>query len=185
MGHPRFRLLALGLAGLSFACDDPFAGLLQPVPEVPGEASLTDLRTGALEDPSAFDLLIETPVRPDLTGAWDFLYRIESGQPQLVPFNALADSASDAGLQPVTDSFEGVRTAPSSGYVQEEPVAIAEGDVLVARSRRDPNQFFTCRRFAKIEILDIDAAGARVTFRYLVNPNCDDRVLVPGQHGEP
>lgn len=185
MHGPRIRRLAIVLTVVLLACDDPFAGLLQPVPEVPSEASLTDLRTGRLQDPPAFDLLFGTPVRIDLTDQWDFLYRVtEGGQAELLPFGALADSTSEAGLQRATQSFEGIRTAPIEGYVEEAPVPVSEGDVLLARTRRDPSQLFRCRRYAKVEILEIDAAAGRITFRYLVNPNCEDRVLVPGEHGD-
>lgn len=186
MRGPRIRALAVVLAMAGLACDDPFEGLLRPVPDEPSEATLTDLRTGRLQDPSAFDLLFGAPARIDLTNQWDFLYRVtEAGEPQLLPFGALADSTSDAGMQAVPEAFEAVRMAPPDGYLQNEAIPIAEGDVLVARTRRDPVQLFICRRFAKLQILEIDPAAGRVTFRYLVNPNCDDRVLVPGEHGDP
>lgn len=186
MRRPGIRGLAIALTIALFACDDPFEALLQPVPEEPSEASLTDLRTGRLQDPPAFDLLFRTPVRIDLTNQWDFLYRVTAaGEAQLLPFGALADSASEAGLRSMPDAFDGVRTAPVDGYVQRDPVPVAEGDVLVARTRRDPQRLFSCRRYAKLQILEIDQAAGRITFQYLVNPNCEDRVLVPGEHGNP
>ena len=37
---------------------------------------------------------------------------------------------------------------------------------------------------AGTEFLQIDASENRLTLRALVNPNCEDFVLIPGQHGE-
>lgn len=186
MRGPGIRALMIVLTIAASACDDPFEALLRPVPDEPSEATLTDLRTGRLQDPPAFDLLFGLAVRIDLTDQWDFVYRVtEAGGAQLLPFGALADSTSEAGLQATGDAFEGVRTAPADGYLQGEPIPIAEGDVFIARTRRDPAQLFRCRRYAKLQILDVDAAQGRVTFQYLVNPNCEDRVLVPGEHGNP
>ncbi len=178
------RSCALVLTLTFGACDDPFAALLQPVDETPGEVTLVDFRTGALQDPSAFDLLFQVVVRVDQSGQWDFAYVVTDGQQQLLPFGALADSLTDAGLQQVSDSFEGLEDAPEEGYTIGEPVTIAEGDVLAVRSRSDSNSFIFCRRYGKIEILDIDADLGHLTFRFLINPNCEDRVLVPGQHGD-
>ena len=184
LGMRSIRFCALILAFALVACDDPFAALLNPVAETPGEVMLVDFRTGALQDPSAFDLLFQIAVRVDQTSQWDFAYVVTDAQHQLLPFGALADSLTDAGFVRVQESFEGLEEAPEEGYTIADPVTIAEGDVLAVRSRNDSNSFIFCRRYAKIEILDIDAELNHVTFRFLVNPNCEDRVLVPGQHGE-
>jgi hypothetical protein len=166
------------------ACDDPFEALLLDVPDTPVEVSLVDFLTGALQEPSAFDVIFSRAARVDQTNQWDFLYFVTAeGTHQLVPFGALADSLTDSGLQQVSESFEGLGEAPSEDYTIDVPIPISEGDVLAARSRADPNSFIVCRRYAKIEILEIDVAEKRLTFRALVNPNCEDFVLIPGQHG--
>ena len=179
------RICALALIPALTACDDPFAALLRDVPETPVEVSLVDFLTGSLQDPSAFDLIFARAARVDQTNQWDFLYVVTpEGTHQLLPFGALADSLTDSGLQQVPESFEGLVEAPSEGYAIDEPVVISEGDVLAVRSRADPNSFIICRRYAKIEVLQIDASENRLTLRALVNPNCEDFVLIPGQHGE-
>jgi len=43
---------------------------------------------------------------------------------------------------------------------------------------------FNLRRFGKLEILAIDRERGEVTFKWLANPNCEIRSLVPGEVGE-
>ncbi len=168
------------------ACDDPFEALRQPVPEVPGEATLVDFREGPLREPSAFDLIFGTPVRVDQTSGWDFLFAItEEGTAALLPVEAAVGTRSEAGLLPVERSFEELRRVPASGYVRDAPVPVAEGDVLAAVSRPEPGQPFVCRHFGKLEILDVEIPERTVTFRFLVNPNCEIRDIIPGEPGEP
>ena len=87
----------------------------------------------------------------------------------------------DAGLQRMSVPFEALREAPESGYTHVDSLPAAVGDVFAVQSRRDP-AFGTirCRRFAKVEVLEIDAAAGTFSFRHLVNPNCEQRTLVPG-----
>lgn len=163
-------------------CGDPFEAFLAPVPEETTEVSLVDFRAGPLTEPSAFDLLNSIRARVDQTPAWDFVFFItEGGAAQLRPFAAVADQASEAGLQRVEEAFDAVREAPAEGYETDEPVPIAEGDVLAARSRVAGG----CRRFGKLEVLEIDLEAGTLTFRHLRNPNCGFRGLVPGETGSP
>ena len=179
-------LCAVLTLGVGVGCDDPFEQLRRPVPDIPGEATLVDFREGPFREPSAFDLVLERLVRVDLSPNWDFLFVIdESGQAAFVPFGAVAEEDALSGLQKVTDTFEGLRQAPSEGYEREAAVPISGGDVLAAVSRQDPGSRFQCRHFAKLEILALDLQERTVRFRFLVNPNCETRALVPGEAGEP
>ena len=58
------------------------------------------------------------------------------------------------------------------------------GDVVIVKSRRDRTQFLICNQYMKMEVLEIDFDSGTISFRYLRNPNCGDRVLEPGTHGE-
>lgn len=179
----------IGLAALVFtvifaACDDPFADFVRDVPEFPSDATLFDFVTGRLQDPSAFDIVTEVTVRVDQTNQWDFMYRVTDGVSELVPFGVVADSVNDAGFIRAETSFEGVTEAPTEGYSRSEPFPVALGDVFIARSRRDLSQILICNRYGKFEVVDIDTAAGTILLRYLINPNCGDRVLVPGEHGE-
>jgi hypothetical protein len=166
-------------------CSDPFSEFLQDVPLEPTTVELADFRTATLQEHTAFDVVGSRTVRVDQTGGWDYLFEIdESGTVQLAPFASLSDRFSEAGLQIVDQTFEGLRNAPSSGYVIDSPTVVAEGDVLAAISRRDPTIRGRCRYYAKFEILEIDEIERTIRFNHLINPNCEDRVLIPGQHGE-
>jgi len=176
-------LIVAIVAGSSAACDDPFSAFLLDVPTVPLEVTLFDFVTGRLEDPPAYDVIREITVRVDQTQNWDFLFRISGGTPELLPFAAVTDTVTDSGLIRAGTSFEGVLDAPTEGYTLSEPISIAVGDVLIARSRADASQFLACSRYAKLEILDLDVSAGSVTLRVLGNPNCGDTVLQPGTHG--
>ncbi len=177
------RAAALILALAAAACDDPFDAFLDDVPLTPTEVTLYDYLTGRLEDPPAFDIVFAIPARVDQTLNWDFLFRIRSGVPELVPFSAVADSATDSGLQASEERFDAILEAPEGGYTLNAPLAVQPGDVLIARSRVDPNNFLACSRYGKLQVLDIDTEEGTITFRHLVNPNCGDIVLEPGTHG--
>jgi hypothetical protein len=179
---------AVGIAVLVWvvsSCSDPFSQFLGDVPLEPTTVELTDFRTASLQAHTAFDVVGSRTVRIDQTGGWDYLFEIgESGTLQLTPFATVSNQFSEAGLQHVDKTFEGLRNAPSSGYVIDQPTEVTEGDVLAAISRRDPSVRGRCRYYAKIEILEIDEAARTIRFMHLINPNCEDRVLIPGQHGE-
>jgi len=165
-------------------CDDPFAGFLLPVPDEPVEEVLIDFRIAGLLDYTAFDVVRVRTVRIDQTGEWDFmLLTTEAGVPQLAVFGAVAERTSEAGLMRVS-SFEGLLEAPEEGYTHDAALDIEVGDVFAVVSHRDPGITGRCRHYAKIEILDIDPDENQMTFKHLINPNCEDRILEPGQHGD-
>lgn len=166
-------------------CGDPFEQLLGPVPMEPTIVELVDFRAGPLQEAAAFDILTRRAVRVDQTAGWDFLFFLtEEGVAQLRPFEAVTGELSEAGLQRVDTTFEGLSLAPEDGYVRTQAVPVEVGDVLAVVSRRDPTfGGIRCRRYAKIEILTIDVVVGTVTFQHLVNPNCEVRGLVPGETG--
>jgi hypothetical protein len=176
--------LALALALVVVACDDPFNEFLLNVPDEPSETVLFDFSTGRLQDPSAFDAIGNASVRVDQTTQWDFMFRVEGGTPQLLPFSAIADSVSEAGLQRSAETFEEITVAPEFGYETSTPFGVEVGDIIVVKSRRDRTQFLICNQYVKLEVLEIDLDDNTILFRYLRNPNCGDRVLEPGTHGK-
>lgn len=176
--------LALALLAALAACQDT-TGPTRSVPEQPTEVTLFDFRTAELRDPAAFDLIASIPVRTDQSSGWDFLFVIaDDGTPRLHPRSVIVDRPTEAGLQKVEPSFSDLRAAPAEGYEREAPVPIAVGDVLAAVSRQDPTTFRFCRRFGKLEVLSIDPAAGTVTLKHLINPNCENRTLVPGAGGD-
>ena len=169
---------AVGLAG----CGETIDQILIPVPDETLDATLVDFSGGSVTEPSAFDVISGEGVRTDQLEGWDFVLDMPpEGGTSLWPRSTLVDQDSDSGLQHVATTFEGLTEAPESGYVTSESLTIQVGDVLAMRSRRDP--IFgnvRCRRFGKMEVLEIDAAAGTMSFRFLVNPNCEKRTLEPG-----
>ena len=176
---PAVSLAAIVVAS---ACGSSTEPVLIPVPDETREAELVDVSMGAIAEPSAFDVITAETVRTDQFSGWDFLFQItEDDAAVLWPRAAVVEEDLDAGLQQVFVDFDALREAPEDGYTNLESVPIAVGDVFAVRSRRDP-AFGTvrCRRFAKIEILEIDMTAGTVSFEHLRNPNCEKRTLVPG-----
>jgi len=169
------------IAGLS-ACGNPTEPTLIPIPDEASEATLVDVSTGALADPSAFDVIGASSVRTDQFSGWDFVFQItEDGSAVLWPRAAIVGEDEDAGLQQMSVTFDALREAPEGGYTHLESLPVAAGDVFAVRSRRDPSfGSVRCRRFAKLEVLEIDVNEGTISFRHVVNPNCEKRNLVPG-----
>ena len=132
--------------------------------------------------PSAYAIEGSRRVRTDVSTAFDFAYNVEpDGRRVFVPQAVLGISESNVnpGFQPRTETFEGIREAPSNGYITDRVVPIAEGERYVVRGR------ITCvsigvPKYGKIEILSFDDAARTVTFRILTNENCGFKSLEPG-----
>lgn len=177
-------VLAAAVSAVS-ACDDVTGPSFGPVPDEPGEVTLSDFEGSPVRDPSAFDAVSATAVRPDQTQEWDFVFALrDDGTPELRPKAAVVDEGSDAGLQTVDRGFTDVSEAPEQGYVTAAPVVVQEGTVLVGRTRQDPNFVITCPHFFKLEVVSVDDAAGTVTLEHLINPACDRRNLVPGSSNE-
>ena len=172
---------AIFFVALLPACSSTPVGL--PVPEEPAFATVADFLEGPLVEPSAYSWILLQTVRTDQTNEWDFAFALQDGVANLFPRASVLDEPSSAGLQIVDVSFEELTIAPATGYVTDEPVAVQVGDVLAAVSRRQCGGI-ALRRFGKMEILDIDLASGRLTFKLLANPNCENPNLVPGEVGE-
>jgi hypothetical protein len=174
-------LAIAAVAGLT-ACGDSTEPVLIPIPDEYSESEMVDVTTGALTEPSAFDIITGTAVRTDQFSGWDFLFQIgEDGGALWWPRLAITGEDEDAGVQQLLVDLDAVREAPESGYTNLESLPVAVGDVFAMRSRRDPALGnIRCRRFAKMEVLGIDAEEGVVSIRHLRNPNCEKRKLVLG-----
>lgn len=181
----RTALIALAAAVALAACEDPFASQ-RPLPPEPTTVSLGDFRTAPLDARTAFRMSERVPVPPNQVPDWDFAFWVtEAGAPQFRPRGTIVDGTSEAGLAPVDDGFGALSEAPLDGYVTAEPVPVDSGEVYAVRSRPDPTvRATTCRRYGKIEVTSVDPEDGTVTFRHLVNPNCEQRDLTPGGEEE-
>jgi hypothetical protein len=161
------------------ACGDPFEPILTLVPQ-PAEADLHDFVNGSLLDPSAFDLFNMAPVRTDLSSGWDLLFSVDPALgPALVPRGAVLGGESDAGIQLSLSDFDAMTEVPENDYIEDAPVPVSVGDVLLVRSRQSSSISFRCRVFGKIEVLAIEGSPAVATIRYVINPNCEQRGVEP------
>jgi len=143
-------------------------------------AALTGTAIGVA---SAFDGVQGIPARTDLNAAFDFAVDIDAtGTLQLLPAGALGFSA-DPGLLISNRSFDGVTSAPSSGYVMDSVLTADVGTVFVLRSRLTTQQCAVTSalpRYAKFHVLAIDQQTRVITLEYLANLNCGYRGLEPG-----
>ncbi|MFQ5747313.1 MAG: hypothetical protein ACE5HF_08860 [Gemmatimonadota bacterium] len=177
------RAMLLLIAAGAAACGDPFQVTLIPNPDTPTEFTLADFNRGPLEDPPAFDLLSGgDAVRTDQVPGWDFVFVITpAGNAQFWPRGQIVSGRTDAGLQLVSGTFDGLDVAPATGYKKAGSIPLAVGDVIAVVSRSDPTfGGLRCRHYAKLEILDLDLSALTVTFQILINPNCEQRSLKPG-----
>ena len=173
---------ALAAPWLPGCSDDPI-GI--PVPDEPSEATIADFRNAPVVEPSAFSLILLDVVRTDQLSRWDFVFAFDDdGTAELFPRAAVLDepAAFSSGLQVVNTTFEGLTEAPESGYVTDEPVPVQVGDVLAVVSEPECGSF-NFRRFGKLEILEIEPVRGTLAFKYLANPNCENRSLIPGEVG--
>lgn len=178
-------LLWLGLGGgLTSGCGGDIG-----LPDATIENTVDTVRLWALNGtdigtPSALDLLGGIPVRPELGDLFDLGFDIEpDGDAVLIPSGLLGGSVT-AGTQVTSEEFDEVTRAPLEDYVTDSIRVIAEGTVLLGRSRSSsvgcPITVGSLPRYAKIEILEIDQAARTATLRLMVNLNCGYRDLVEG-----
>jgi len=174
-------VILVAIVGLS-ACGNGTEPILIPIPDETREATVVDVSTGSIADPSAFDVITGQAVRTDQFSGWDFVFQIaEDGGAVWWPRSSIIEENEDSGLQLSSLDFDALVEAPEGGYERFESVPVSVGDVFAARSRRDPAfGSVRCRHFAKLEILEIDVDEGTVSFQHLVNPNCEKRKLVPG-----
>ena len=122
-------------------------------------------------------------IRTDLDAGFDFAYDIqgapETGLKVVLPRAALgitSGGTAEPGVMRREEAFDDLETAPSNGYVTEEAVPVALGEVYIVRSR------VVCDIgvpvYAKIEIIGFEDNS--LVLKRLKNVNCGYRELEPG-----
>jgi hypothetical protein len=178
-------ILALALT----ACDDPNAGLFDPII---GEDTV-DLAVplAAASVPTALDIAFaNSPIRgrfPELVAdaeQWDFAIRREGGELRLVPAgifgfrNPIGGISRAAVSLPLGVPLADVDRASGNQLDTILPVALQQGAVYVLRSRRTSAAFGGCENYAKIQPLAVDVAAGLVKLRVVGNARCNDPRLV-------
>lgn len=171
--------LLLGAAGCS---KDPFAFNWDDTPDT---VLLYSLARPELNLVSAFDFFQGVPVRIEgatATGTWDAAVDTEGGQIVLAPPGVfgITSTARIATLEGM--GLDDVTRAPADTlvYVADARVPVRQGNVYVVKTNRSRGRFGrSCVYYAKLEPLLIDAPGGTLTFRYITNPVCNSKDLVP------
>jgi len=180
----RFSLLCLLLVLPLAACDDKFGP--QDWSEAPDTTVIYSLsRPEHLGRASAFDFAIprgapravESAFSP---GQWDIALVDEAGGLAFAPAGAFQGQTSRAAIATMTGvPIEEVKRAPRDDDFVQEPVILQIGPVYIARSRGVGTVFGTCTYYGKFEVLEVNQEEGWIRFRTVVNPNCNNRDLVP------
>jgi hypothetical protein len=175
-------LAVTGLTLLAAACGDtsglPEARLANVVDTV----SLYALDGTPISTPSAYTLSGRLAVRTDQSASFDFAFNLDSLERAVLLPTGTVGLGKASGLQQVSVPFDGVKLAPTGGFVLDQPFRVDSGTVALVRSRPITNCLLgaTVSLFAKLEVLAIDTTARRIDFQILVDENCGYRGLEPG-----
>ncbi len=173
-------IVALGTA----ACgDDPFALRWTENPE---EVTIQSLDRPGPQVRAGFNLFERTPVRieaPQTGGRWDFALEREGETLRLLPPRTMGIQDSSAGISPMEGAqWDDIREAPrdTTAYTFDEPVPVRDGTIYVGRTHEQAGSFGRrCIYYGKLEPVVVDVERGALTFRFDVNPDCNNRSLVP------
>lgn len=174
----RLSLLAVVAFALVACADDD-------LPDAIYDNTVETFTIGSLLDtpvavPSAFSIPENRVVRTDQSPGFDFAYVQVGSRHLLVPLDALGlgSRTTNPGLLHSGLSFDLLVDPPSDGYITTDSVAIAVGDVVVARSR--VACYLGVPQYAKLLVKAIDDVAKTVTFDAVANINCGYRSLALG-----
>jgi hypothetical protein len=133
--------------------------------------------------PSAFDMISGRRVVVESeaeTGHWDFaILDAVDGFAFAMPgaFPGLDASSSIVSIS--ATPFDALTEAPRTGY-DSVGSTLDSGLVYVVRTRTvTDGAGNSCHYYGKLEPVEIDGILGTLLFRYLANPNCNSRGLVP------
>ncbi|MGD2151732.1 MAG: hypothetical protein PVG79_00600 [Gemmatimonadales bacterium] len=181
--------LVLTLALALVACGDELV-TDYPRPLAPLEEELIDFVDGPLTGANALNLVAGRGFgRPNVTRvnetlAWDIAFAVLDGEPAWLPRGFFDGIEPSTGIRIMQVDFEDIEVLPpdEASYELEEPVPATVGTTYGIRSRTDPALSLPCHVFAKLAVDSITGDPARVWFRVLWNPNCDNTRVTPGSN---
>ncbi len=141
-------------------------------PELAGRISGFDFTTG-------YRVAIDAP---GTAGNFDLALIDQGGALQLVPNGVLESKPNGAGLYATTEMFETLIESPKDTLVYKRTgtFPLPAGQTYVIRSRDSGcsgvgSGFY----YTKLQVIGTDLPHGTATFRFVRNPFCDDRGLVP------
>lgn len=176
------RLLPLLALSAAAACSDN-----DNLPDPTDENLVDTVTVGSLTDTpittaSGFSVSLGA-IRTDLSPDFDFAYDIQgepaTGARVILPRAALgivSSSSAEPGVMLRTETFDEIEAAPSNGYITDEAVPAALGNVYIVRSRVVCN--IGVPIYAKVEVIGLEDNS--LTLKVLANTNCGYRELQPG-----
>jgi hypothetical protein len=185
------RLLTC-LAGAAFiavigACSDPNAIPNASVSNEVDTLFLWSLTDGPLTRPTAYSINARNGVRTWEAGSnFEFAFDEDAAaRPVFLPTDVLGLLGTDAvkpGLRraDANTTFDLMTKAPSNGYVVSDTIPVAVGDLYFVRTTVSTCSLLGVPLYAKLEVLELDAAQHTVRLRVLANQNCGYRALTVG-----
>lgn len=132
--------------------------------------------------PAAFDFIsrsrvvVDRPMSSD-PYVFDMAVSEEGGEMVLLPAGVFQTFGVDPGI--AIDSsgttFDELAEAPREGYITDVAVPVRTDVVYTVRTRQDGGG---CRRYGKLEVLEVEPEGI-LHFRAVRNNLCNDRELIP------
>ena len=174
------------------ACDDP-TDLTATASVIADTVAVYALTGTDFSLPSAVNFPEMAVVRT--TGAFNFDVGFDinpAGEIVLYPMPLLVDERTlivnpsvyihPVGLQKVSGTFEQLTRAPADGYVFDEPLTVAVGEVVAVQIAA----LIYCGYpypetiYAKLSVLDVDPDDRRLWVAVTVDPSCGFRSFLPG-----
>lgn len=179
-----FALLAslLACAPLLSACDD--GGLLAELILSP-DTAVIGLPAGNAAG-SAIDIvrasgdfdLVRNPERLTDAEQWDVALRSTAAGLVFRPFVPVASALAGAEIAVSTRSFDDLDKAPrGTATYTREPVPVTANGVYLLRSRQFTSSGVLCVKYAKMRVLELNAALQTVRVAVVINEGCDDERL--------
>jgi len=183
----RLAVAAVLMAAVSAAaCDDPFS--LKADASVVAESLAVFAMTGTpLGFPTAINTSTATLQRVDPSFGFDIAFDIDAqGRAVLIPVRLIGGTATAArqvGLQKMSGAFESITQAPTSGYKLDSVFALGPNEGVLVQVNAGSGQcqlFVNQNLYSKIVIDSVSAPRRAIFFRFVHDPNCGFRALVPG-----
>ncbi len=131
--------------------------------------------------PSTYVAAGRTVAVIDGNGNFDVAFDINSaGKVVVYPMRLVVSPITafrDVGLLKGTGSFDAITRAPTTGYLTDQSIVLAPGEVVILQTARNTRNDVCLYGispyiFAKIGIDSVDLKNRSIFFKSTVNPNC-------------